>query len=56
MELIYRARERALPPEQLWPQIDELDKAIRLQDMPAVLTVLSALVLEWQRRAEASIV
>jgi len=27
--LIYRARERAVPPEQLWPQIDALQAALR---------------------------
>jgi len=30
--LIYRAREQALPPEQLWPQIQTLQAAIQRQD------------------------
>jgi len=41
--LIYRARERALPPDELWPQIDALEAAIGLQDVEAALGVL-----EWR--------
>ena len=46
--LIYRAEERALPPAQLWPQLDALEKAIAEQDVKAALKVLAALVPEWQ--------
>ncbi len=46
---IYRARERAMPPEQLWPQIHTLQEAIERQDGEAALAVLAALVPEWQR-------
>jgi len=47
--LIYRATERAIPPEQLWPQIDAMEAAIRRQDTAAALDVLAQLVPEWQR-------
>ena len=47
--LIYRATERAIPPEQLWPQIEVMEAAIRRQDAAAALDVLSLLVPEWQR-------
>ena len=47
--LIYRATERAIPPEQLWPQIDVMEAAIHRQDAAAALDVLSQLVPEWQR-------
>ena len=47
--LIYRAREAALPPEQLWPQLDALDAAIASQDANAALELLAQLVPEWQR-------
>jgi FlaA1/EpsC-like NDP-sugar epimerase len=47
--LIYRATERAIPPEQLWPQIEALEAAIRRQDAPAALDLLAQLVPEWQR-------
>ena len=47
--LIYRAKERALSPLQLWPQFDALDKAIEVQDVDASLKLLEALVPEWQR-------
>ena len=47
--LIYRAHEQALPPEQLWPQIDALEAAIGRQDVSAALEVLAALVPEWTR-------
>lgn len=47
--LIYRATERAIPPEQLWPQIEAMEAAIRRQDAPAALDLLAQLVPEWQR-------
>ena len=47
--LIYRATERSIPPDQLWPQIDDMEAAIRRQDAPAALDVLARLVPEWQR-------
>jgi FlaA1/EpsC-like NDP-sugar epimerase len=47
--LIYRATERAIPPEQLWPQIGVIEAAIRSQDAAAALDVLAQLVPEWQR-------
>ena len=47
--LIYRATERAIPPEQLWPQIEVMEAAIRSQDAAAALDVLAQLVPEWQR-------
>jgi len=47
--LIYRAREQALPPDQLWPQIHTLQAAIESQNREAALGVLAALVPEWQR-------
>ena len=46
--LIYRARERAIPPQQLWLKIEALEAAIDQQDMNAALTVLAQLVPEWQ--------
>jgi FlaA1/EpsC-like NDP-sugar epimerase len=47
--LIYRATERAIPPEQLWSQIEAMEAAIRRQDAEAALDVLAQLVPEWQR-------
>jgi FlaA1/EpsC-like NDP-sugar epimerase len=47
--LIYRATERAIPPEQLWSQIEAMEAAIRRQDAEAALNVLAHLVPEWQR-------
>lgn len=47
--LIYRATERSIPPEQLWPQIEAMEAAIRRQDAEAALRVLAELVPEWQR-------
>ncbi|MCP9808458.1 polysaccharide biosynthesis protein [Cyanobium sp. HWJ4-Hawea] len=49
--LIYRARERSVLPDQLWPQLDALEAAIAAQDVGAALAVLSALVPEWQPSA-----
>ena len=54
--LIYRATERAIPPEQLWPQIEAMEEAIRRQDAAAALDVLAqllgGLVLRLRSRAE----
>jgi FlaA1/EpsC-like NDP-sugar epimerase len=47
--LIYRAHESALPPEQLWPQLDAMEAAIDNQDVNAALDVLARLVPEWSR-------
>jgi FlaA1/EpsC-like NDP-sugar epimerase len=51
--LIYRARERAIPPAQLWPQLDALQAAIARQDVGAALALLEQLVPEWQRGGDA---
>jgi FlaA1/EpsC-like NDP-sugar epimerase len=47
--LIYRARERSIPPAELWPQLDALQAAIARQDVEAALALLERLVSEWQR-------
>jgi FlaA1/EpsC-like NDP-sugar epimerase len=47
--LIYRAREQALAPELLWPQIDALEAAIQRHDVATALKVLAELVPEWTR-------
>jgi FlaA1/EpsC-like NDP-sugar epimerase len=47
--LIFRAQERALPPELLWPRLDALDAVIAAQDVEAALALLAELVPEWQR-------
>ncbi|QNI78262.1 polysaccharide biosynthesis family protein [Synechococcus sp. RS9909] len=47
--LVFRAQERALPPELLWPRLDALDDVIAAQDVEAALELLAELVPEWQR-------
>jgi len=47
--LIYRAKERSLAPEELWPRLEKLDAAIAQQDVDAALDLLLQLVPEWQR-------
>ena len=49
--LIYRAQERSLSPNELWPKLDALDTAIEAQDVDKSLELLAGLVPEW-RRAE----
>jgi FlaA1/EpsC-like NDP-sugar epimerase len=49
--LIYRASERAIPPQQLWPQIEAMETAVCQQDAKAALAVLAQLVPEWQQAA-----
>ena len=45
--LIYRAN--GLPPHEIWPKMDSLERAIAAQDFDTALELLSALVPEWQR-------
>jgi len=47
--LIFRAQERALSPEVLWPRLDALDAAIAAQNVEGALLLLAELVPEWQR-------
>ena len=47
--LIFRAQERALSPEVLWPRLDALESAISAQDVEGALALLAELVPEWQR-------
>ena len=47
--LIYRAEERFLPPDQLWPKLNALVRAIEAQDVDSALGLLATLVPEWQR-------
>jgi hypothetical protein len=46
--LIFRAREQALSPRELWPQIDAIEEAISSQDVAKALAVLAHVVPEWQ--------
>ena len=49
--LIFRAEERSLSPDELWPQLDDLYTAIAAQDVDEALKILAVLVPEWQRAA-----
>ena len=49
--LIFRAEERSLSPDELWPQLDDLYAAIAAQDVDEALKILAVLVPEWQRAA-----
>ena len=46
--LIYRAEERALPPDELWPQLEALESSIAVQNTELALSILVDLVPEWQ--------
>ena len=47
--LIFRANEFALPPDVLWPRLNDLEAAIAAQDVQGSLEVLAELVPEWRR-------
>jgi FlaA1/EpsC-like NDP-sugar epimerase len=47
--LIYRASERSIPPDQLWPLLERMAEALAGHDVPAALALLSTIVPEWQR-------
>ena len=46
--LIFRANERALPPDQLWPQLEKFERALAGRDWPTARLILTCLVPEWQ--------
>jgi FlaA1/EpsC-like NDP-sugar epimerase len=48
--LIYRARERAIPPDQLWPQLEALEVALERHNTRAILALLQQLVPEWNNQ------
>ena len=45
--LIYRAFERSHSAEFLWPRLDDLEMAIKQQDVNSAFTILSEIVPEW---------
>ena len=45
--LIFRAQERAIPPDQLWHSLDCLEAALHAQDKELALALLAKLVPEW---------
>jgi FlaA1/EpsC-like NDP-sugar epimerase len=47
--LIYRAQEKALAPDLLWPHIDAMEAAIQRRDVEGALDLLATLVPEWTR-------
>ncbi len=46
--LIFRAQERAIPPDQLWPRLDALETALIAKDQEQALSLLADLVPQWQ--------
>jgi FlaA1/EpsC-like NDP-sugar epimerase len=51
--LIFKAHERSLPFQELFPKLDALEEMIAEQDVEGCLGVLAGLVPEW-KRAEVS--
>ncbi len=47
--LIFRAKERSIPPSKLWPRLDALESALAAMDQATALALLAELVPEWQR-------
>ncbi|MDA7676984.1 polysaccharide biosynthesis protein [bacterium] len=46
--LIFRGHERSIPPEKLWPQLDNLENALSVHNSKLALKLLKELVPEWQ--------
>jgi len=46
--LIFRATERLMHPQKLWPRLDQLEEALMVQDKERALEILSELVPEWK--------
>ena len=47
--LIFRAQERAIAPQELWPSLAALQAAIAAQDVNGAFQILEDLVPEWKR-------
>ncbi|MBL6798731.1 MAG: polysaccharide biosynthesis protein [Synechococcus sp. BS307-5m-G39] len=47
--LIYRATERSIHPKNLWPRLDQLEEALKIQNQYEALEILSELVPEWKK-------
>jgi len=47
--LIFRATERSMHPNDLWPRLDQLEKALKIQNQENALEILSELVPEWKK-------
>ncbi len=48
--LIFRANEPAISPVELWPKLEDLEKALAQQNSALALNLLSELVPEWERQ------
>ena len=47
--LIFRATERTLHPQDLWPRLDQLEEALKSQNQGKALEILAELVPEWKK-------
>lgn len=47
--LIFRATERSLHPQDLWPRLDQQEEALKIQNQGKALDILSELVPEWKK-------
>ena len=48
--LIFRATERSIHPQDLWPRLDQLEDALKNQNQEMALKILSELVPEWKKK------
>ena len=49
-ELIFKASEKSIHPEILWPYLDELENYLREQNLEEVFLLLQKLIPEWEMR------
>ena len=47
--LIFRATERSIHPQELWPRLDLMEEALKIQNQEMALQMLAELVPEWRR-------
>ena len=47
--LIFRATERSIYPQDLWPRLDQLEEAIKIQNQEKALEIPAELVSEWKK-------
>ena len=46
--LIFRAHEKGIPPDKLWPDFDQMEVAINHQNIEMALSILSKIIPEWK--------
>ncbi len=47
--LIFRATEHSIDPQDLWPRLDQLEEALKIQNQEEALEIVAEMVPEWKK-------